>query len=67
MQARGRAGCVERFEAAVGAAYDGSELEVYPITPTRSTWDEQDDREIVCAAYQREFEKLTGSVRGSGR
>lgn len=67
VRAQGRAGCLERFEAAIGTAYEASDLEVYPITPSRSTWGEQDDREIVCAAYHMEFEKLTGSVLGSGR
>lgn len=67
VRALGRAGCLERFEAAIGAAYEASELEVYPLTPTAATWNEQDDREIVCSAYHMEFEKLTGSVLASGR
>lgn len=67
VRALGRTGCLERFEGAVGATYEASQFEVYPITPTSDTWGDQDDREIVCAAYHMDFEKLTGSVLGSGR
>ncbi|MBT8404393.1 MAG: septum formation family protein [Gemmatimonadetes bacterium] len=60
------AGCRERFAAAIGADYEDSILMFYPMTPTQGSWDELDDREVVCVAYHMEQEKLTGSVLGSG-
>lgn len=59
-------GCRDRFAAAIGADYENSVLTFYPMTPTQGSWDERDDREVVCVAYHMEQEKLTGSVLGSG-
>lgn len=41
--------CVARFESFVGRDYMSSQLDVLPMYPTRESWDELDDREIVCA------------------
>lgn len=57
--------CIERFEAYVGRDYESSTLEVATMYPTEASW-AQDDREIVCAVYNMEGEKLVGSVKGSG-
>lgn len=59
--------CIERFEAYVGLSYAESDLDVFPITPTESSWNEQDDREIICALYALDLSKLTGSMRGAER
>ncbi len=58
--------CIPAFEAYVGASYDTSEVYVFPVTPTQESWDTADDREVVCALYVPD-EKLTGSLKGSGR
>ena len=55
--------CVAEFEAYVGLSYVESELNVFPITPTDGSWD-TGDREIICALYNLDFSKLTGSWRG---
>lgn len=60
-------GCLERFEAAIGAPYQESELVFTTLTPSATSWSEVDDREVVCIAYHMELEKLSGSVLGSGR
>jgi hypothetical protein len=58
--------CLDPFEDFVGVPYEESELEIFPLTPSQDTWEDEDDREVVCAAYLPD-EQLTGSVRGSQR
>jgi hypothetical protein len=58
--------CVAEFEAYVGLGYLESELNVFPITPTQGSWDDG-DREIVCALYNLDLAKLTGSMQGAAR
>jgi len=58
--------CVAEFEAFVGLGYLESELNVFPITPTEGSWDDG-DREIVCALYNVDLSKLTGSMEGAAR
>lgn len=60
-------GCLDRFHAFVGVAYEYSVLDVYYLHPTEESWDEMDDREIVCMITAYDGSKLTGSMRGSGR
>lgn len=57
------ASCVERFEAFVGRDYDSSSLDILTMYPTIESW-RQSDREVVCAVYDVESRKLTGSVKG---
>jgi hypothetical protein len=58
--------CVAEFEAYVGLSYVESELNVFPITPTEGSW-ATGDREIVCALYNLDLSKLTGSMEGAAR
>ncbi|HUP17153.1 MAG TPA: septum formation family protein [Acidimicrobiia bacterium] len=58
--------CVGEFEAYVGLSYEESALEVLAITPTQGSWD-SGDREILCALYNLDFSKLTGSMQGAAR
>jgi hypothetical protein len=58
--------CVAEFEAYVGLGYLESELNVFPITPTQGSWDDG-DREIICALYNLDLAKLTGSMEGAAR
>ena len=55
--------CKERFTEFVGNDYDSSSLDIATLYPTRESWNGQDDREVVCAVYDMESKKLTGSVR----
>ena len=57
--------CVERFEDFVGRDYESSSLDVIAMYPTPESWS-QNDREVVCAVYDMEAAKLTGSVQGLG-
>jgi hypothetical protein len=58
-------GCLERFEPFVGKAYEDSTLDFMTLVPSEGSWKERDDREVICAVYHMELERLTGSVRNS--
>lgn len=60
------AGCYDAFEPFVGEAYETSTLGMYWLYPTPDTWDEYDDREILCLVTDYEGGKLSGSMRGAG-
>jgi hypothetical protein len=56
--------CIADFTDYVGIDYLQSDFNLFPITPTESTWD--DDRSYVCLAFDPAGD-LTESVRGAGR
>ncbi len=60
-------GCYERFEDAIGMSYEESIIDYIAMYPTEDSWNRINDREVVCIAFHMEYEKLTGSVLGSGR
>ena len=57
--------CLTRFESFVGNEYDSSVLEINMIYPTSESW-AQNDREVVCAVFDMNGEKLVDSARGRG-
>ena len=57
-------GCLERFETFVGKDYESSSLDIATLYPSQESWQRQNDREVICAVYDMEAEKLTGSVKG---
>lgn len=59
------ASCLERFDAFVGTDYESSVLEIITLYPTMTSW-QQDDREVVCALYDMNAQKLIGSTKGRG-
>jgi hypothetical protein len=65
MGATARDSCRERFDAFVGLEYENSILEIVSLNPTAESW-KQGDREVVCALYDINNEKLVGSTEGSG-
>jgi hypothetical protein len=65
LSAEAEAICLDSFEAFAGIGYESSVLDVFPMHPTQGSWDEG-DREIICAVYHVDLEKLTGSVKGLG-
>jgi hypothetical protein len=56
--------CMQRFSEFVGKDYDSSALDIATLYPTRDSWHQQNDREVVCAVYDVAAAKLTGSVKG---
>lgn len=60
--------CQPYFEDYVGIAYADSQYWITSVTPSRQTWEEADDREIVCALKLGEdAEETTGSAEGTGQ
>ena len=55
--------CMNRFEEFVGMDYDSSSLDIFAIYPSVDSW-KQSDREVVCAVYDMNAEKLVGSMKG---
>jgi hypothetical protein len=58
--------CLERFPAFAGIPYDDSILDVFFMYPTSESWTQMDDREIVCAVFHLQGEKLHGSMNSAG-
>ena len=56
--------CVARFEDFVGLDYPSSRLDVMTLYPTADSWKQYNDREVVCAVYDMEANKLVGSMKG---
>lgn len=56
--------CLARLGAYVGAGYQGPQLGIATIGPRRESWEDRDDRGIVCILFAEEG-LLTGSQKGS--
>jgi hypothetical protein len=57
--------CKSRFEAFVGKDYESSMLEITTMYPSPESW-KQNDREVICAVFDMNAEKLVGSAAGRG-
>lgn len=58
--------CINRFPSFVGKDYESSSLDITTLYPSRESWERKNDREVVCAVYDMEANKLKGSARGRG-
>ena len=58
--------CLERFSNFVGNAYEDSVLDITALYPSSQSWSMHGDREVVCAVYDMNGGKLTGSSKASG-
>lgn len=65
VQTAGEDGCLERFEAFVGAAFDDSELGLLPLTPVTEGW-ESGDQGVLCIVQDEEG-GLTATLKGAAR
>ncbi len=61
-----QSGCIEAFDDFIGFPYADSVWDVTSIYPTEDTWNELDDREVLCGVYPLSDEDTTGSARGVG-
>lgn len=59
-------GCLEHFEGFVGSTFDESALDISAIFPTRESWNELGDREVLCSVTAVNGEPRTGSAESSG-
>jgi hypothetical protein len=57
--------CLARFEGFVGTVYEESTLDITAMYPSDQSWNLQDDHAVVCAVYDMNEGKLTGSAKGS--
>ena len=55
----------ERFTAYVGVPFAQSRFLVTTITPNRESWEQVDDREVVCVLFDPELQPLEESAEGS--
>lgn len=58
--------CLDAFVGYVGVAYADSVLDAHPIVPSEETWEDDDDRTVVCVVGQ-EGGRITGSLAGAAR
>lgn len=56
-------GCLAEFEAFVGRSYELSVYGISSITPTEGSWDEFDDREVLCLVSNFDGTPKVGSAR----
>ena len=56
--------CLAHFQEFVGLAYEASVLDITALYPSAASW-AQDDREVICAIYDMNGGKLTGSAKDS--
>ena len=60
-------GCYNRFESFVGSPYDESELYIESLEPTKGSWTQLDDREIVCLLVLPDYSTFSYDAQNSGR
>ena len=55
------------FEPFVGMSYEASVYDYMIITPTPESWDEVDDREVLCALTSYDGQATFGSGQGTAQ
>jgi hypothetical protein len=67
--AEAEAQCVQRFEGFVGLTYDQSVLNLFYFNPIEESWNELNDREVVCVVLDPTAPdgRTTGSLQGAAR
>ncbi|MUL43519.1 hypothetical protein FZ103_20490 [Streptomonospora sp. PA3] len=63
---RAEEACTGEFESFIGVPYADSQLDMHMLYPTEQTWNELNDREILCIVYDPAGD-TTGSLSGAGR
>lgn len=62
----GQQGCEAELEEYVGASAQEAGLLLVPVTPTEDSWNEFEDRTVLCALHKADGSKMTGSLEGTG-
>ncbi len=60
-------GCVEAFTPFIGVPFAKSQLDFFYLYPQMLTWDELDDRSVVCLVGEPGGKSTTGSLKGVKR
>ena len=58
--------CIPAFGDFVGTEYEESSLDIRYIGPSQDTWDQADDREVICFVVTMDGSTSTESFEGSG-
>lgn len=59
-------GCLPEFEPFVGVSFDESGLDISAIFPTEQSWEDLDDREVLCSVTAVDGSPRRSSARGTG-
>ncbi|WP_024286065.1 septum formation family protein [Cellulomonas sp. KRMCY2] len=60
--------CYAEFETFIGVSYDDSEIYLQSMAPTQESWDNMDDRQILCLAVDTTTKGgVTGTMANAGR
>ena len=57
--------CAREFERFAGASYRDSKWDIYPLSPTETSWKDQRERKLTCVALSLPAQK--GSLQDSGK
>lgn len=57
--------CAREFESFVGTSYRDSKWDLYPLSPTETTWQDEGERKLTCVALSLPEQK--GSLQDSGK
>jgi hypothetical protein len=58
-------GCYDRFIEFVGLEYEESSFEFGAVYPTKDSWDELDDREVLCVISNYDGSMKTGTAQNA--
>ncbi len=64
VQTAAREGCLDRFEAATGYAYDAAVTELTAYAPTHISW--ADDRSVICVGLSPDGSLIRGGLSRAG-
>ncbi len=57
--------CISEFETYVGVTFADSIYGIFPVTPTEETWNDADDREVICVLTALDQTDIEGSKKGA--
>lgn len=63
VQSLAQMGCQERFADYVGQAYEDSQYYISAIAPSRKSWEDRNDRRVLCSIIAADGGQLEGSVQ----
>lgn len=58
-------GCLAQFEPFVGVGFDESRLDISAVFPTEASWEQLDDRVILCSVTAVDGSRRSSSAAGS--
>jgi len=58
--------CLQAFEPFVGTSAFDSSLSYSWLVPTLGSWNDEDDREVLCVLMARDGAPIVGSVHATG-